>query len=154
IFDASRNILAARLEGTGRDEFRRTLQHEAFHQFAHNRIAPGMPPWLDEGLAQVFEDGYWFGGEFRLGRVPPWRLARLQQFMQDRRLIDLGTMLSMTRAQWNARMADSDTAAVQYLQAWAMAHMLIFATEGTPGPHYRPHLIDLLKRLNRGIGGD
>src|SRR5690349_3900844 len=34
LFISGRDVLAAFLEGQGRDALRRTLQHEAFHQFA------------------------------------------------------------------------------------------------------------------------
>src|SRR5215211_1090503 len=40
VFMPARNTLAAFLEGQGRDALRRTLQHEAFHQFAYSLIHP------------------------------------------------------------------------------------------------------------------
>src|SRR5262245_14273210 len=74
VFIPSRKILAATLEGQGRDGLRRTLQHEAFHQFAFSAIGPEIPLWLNEGLACVFEEGIYNGNQFALGQVPPWRL--------------------------------------------------------------------------------
>ena len=57
VFMSGRNLLASFLGDLGRDSLRRTLQHEAFHQFAHTVISPDTPVWLNEGLAQVFEEG-------------------------------------------------------------------------------------------------
>src|SRR5205085_3153808 len=57
----SGKALAAFLEGQGRDQLRRTLQHEAFHQFAFSAIGPKLPVWLNEGLAQIFEEGIYDG---------------------------------------------------------------------------------------------
>ena len=45
MFLPGRNLLAAFLEGQGRQQLRRTLQHEAFHQFAYNAISPDLPIW-------------------------------------------------------------------------------------------------------------
>src|SRR5438093_11038290 len=66
IFIPSRNLLAAFLEEQGRDGLWRTLQHEAFHQFALRAIGPQLPVWLNEGIAQIFEEGLWTGNEFNI----------------------------------------------------------------------------------------
>src|SRR5947207_3590553 len=49
VFSESKKMLAATLGGEHRDELRRTLQHEAFHQFAYSAIGPKLPLWLNEG---------------------------------------------------------------------------------------------------------
>ena len=49
VFMSGRNLLASFLGDLGRDSLRRTLQHEAFHQFAHTVISPDTPVWLNEG---------------------------------------------------------------------------------------------------------
>jgi len=87
IFIAHRNILAAFLEGQGRDGLRRTLQHEAFHQFAYSAIGPNLPVWLNEGLAQIFEEGIWTGKNFVIGQVPPRRLRQLEYDLHERRFV-------------------------------------------------------------------
>src|SRR5687768_13152126 len=69
VYIPRRNLLAAFLEGQGRDGLRRTLQHEAFHQFAYNVISPNLPVWLNEGMAQLFEEAVWDGQSFWLGNV-------------------------------------------------------------------------------------
>lgn len=153
IFIPMRNCLAAVLEGVSRDEFYRTLQHEAFHQFAHNRIARNLPAWLNEGLAEIFEDGLWTGDGFHLGQVPVWRVDKLRRDMEHRRLIDFNTLMHWDHVKWNAQMTDSRRASVQYNQAWAMVHFLVFSTDGDGRPLYRARLIDMLHRLSDGKSG-
>src|SRR5436309_10317166 len=87
VFMPGRNTLAAFLEFQGRDALRRTLQHEAFHQFAQSAIAPNLAPWINEGLATVFEEGIFMGRSFTLGQVPPRRVRQLQADMKNKRLI-------------------------------------------------------------------
>src|ERR1700733_3862861 len=53
VFNASRHLLAAFLDGQGRDTLRRTLQHEALHQFVARAVGRNVPIWVNEGLAQV-----------------------------------------------------------------------------------------------------
>ena len=150
VFMPSRDTLAAFLEGQGRDALRRTLQHEAFHQFAYNAINPDLPPWLNEGLATVFEEGIFFGRTFSLGQVPPRRVRQLQADIQNKRLIPFRKMMGMTLEDWAVALAGEGTrGATQYNQAWAMCHFLIFA--GPPDkPTYRKRFLELLTRIHAG----
>jgi hypothetical protein len=154
VFMPSRNLLAAFLEGQGRDGLRRTLQHEAFHQFAHHAIGPHLPIWLNEGLAQVFEEGIWTGRQFLVGQVPPRRLRQLHDDLGAGRLIDFRTMLAMDDRAWRANLTSRETATLQYNQAWAMAHFLIYATDDAGQPRYRQRLLHLLRLSANGQGGE
>jgi hypothetical protein len=153
VFIPSRGCLAAYLEGQGRDALRRTLQHEAFHQFAYNAINPDLPPWLNEGLATVFEEGIFLGRTFSLGQVPPRRVRQLQADNKHRRLIPFRKMMDMSLEDWSVALAGEGTrGATQYNQAWAMCHFLIFA--GPQGqPTYRKRFLDLLGRIHAGVPG-
>jgi hypothetical protein len=148
MFMSGRNTLAAVLEGQGRDALRRTLQHEAFHQFAFTAIGPNLPIWVNEGLAQVFEEGIFNGQQFWLGQVPPRRLRQLEADMAARRLLDFPTLLAMSDDQWNEGLADKLKAATQYSQAWAMTHFLVFAPDADGNPRYRSRLIDMLRAVH------
>jgi predicted secreted protein len=148
---AGRNLLAAFLEGQGRDALRRTLQHEAFHQFAHNAISPNLPVWLNEGLAQLFEECIWTGTEFWLGQVPPRRLRQLEADVKARRLIDFVTFTGMSSEEWAARLArDHAAGATQYNQSWAMVHFLVNAKDENGKEKYRPRLVRLLELIHNG----
>jgi hypothetical protein len=148
LFMPHRNLLAAFLEGQGRDGLRRTLQHEAFHQFAFTAIGPNLPVWLNEGIAQVFEEGIWTGRGFMIGQVPPRRIRQLQNDMSNRRFKPFRSFLAVTDDDWIKGLSDGNTAAAQYDQAWAMTHFLIFAPDETGKPKYRARLIEMLKLIH------
>jgi hypothetical protein len=142
--------VASEVEHNGRDGLRRCLQHEAFHLFAHEVIHPDMPPWLNEGLAVMFEEGIWTGRMFILGQVPPWRVRQLQQDINSGRLIDFETMLNLELQEWNQTLdADKKLGSLNYNQAWAMCHFLVYATENGQ-PKYRARFLDLLQRIKSG----
>lgn len=148
VFMSGRNTLAAFLEGQGRDGLRRTLQHEAFHQFAYQAIGTDLPVWLNEGLAQVFEEGVWTGREFVLGQVPVRRLRQLNADIAGKRLTDFSDFLSLTDARWAAGLNDRTAGATQYNQAWAMVQFLIFSTNADGEPLHRQRLLNWLRDLH------
>jgi hypothetical protein len=102
----------------------RTIQHEAFHQFAAAG-APRLGVWLQEGLAEYFGHAEWTGDGFVVGLVPPWRLARLKEEIDGGRLLPFEQIMALGRDQWNR---SADLAA--YDQAWSMAHFLAHADDG------------------------
>jgi hypothetical protein len=153
MFIPSKSALCAFLEGQGRDALRRTLQHEAFHQFAFFAISRDLPPWVNEGLAELFEEGLWTGQTFKLGQVPPRRLRELQAEMKARKLIPFKTLMAMTPEEWAGGMKNTARGAVQYNQAWAMVHFLVYAADGNGAAIYRRRFIDMLNRLHAGADG-
>lgn len=149
LFLPGRNLLAAFLDGQGREQLRRTLQHEAFHQFAYNAICRDLPVWLNEGLAQFFEEGLWNGDNFTLGEVPPRRIRRLQADLRAGRFISFTTLLPMDDRRWAKRLSvDRELGAAQYNQSWAMVHFLVMARDSSGRYLYRARLVDLLRRLH------
>jgi hypothetical protein len=153
-FNPRRHLLAAFLDGQGRDALRRTLQHEAFHQFASQAIGKTIPIWLNEGLAQIFEEGVWTGDGFQLGEVPPRRLRQLHRDIDEGALIDFSRLLGMAPGDWAANWRNPVTAATQYNQSWAMTHFLIYAADEEGGWKYRARLIQMLKLLRGGADAD
>jgi hypothetical protein len=153
VFLPDENKLAAFLDGQGRDAVRRTLQHEAFHQFAYRSISSKLPPWLNEGLAQLFEEGIWTGRSFVLNQVPPRRTRQLQADIREKRIVPFTEFLPMTLDEWNETLrADVERGATQYNQAWAMVHFLVNAgTENGGKAKYRDRLVTLLKKANAGV---
>jgi hypothetical protein len=155
VFLPGKNLLAAFLGNLGRDQIRRTLQHEAFHQFAYNAISRDLPVWLNEGLAQFFEEGLWNGDGFLLGEVPPRRLRQLRADLKAERLVPFAELLHISNDTWTARLAESRSkGATQYNQSWAMVHFLAMS-QGKGGEYlYRSRLIDMLRLLHAGNSGD
>jgi hypothetical protein len=150
VFIPSKNILAAYLEGQGRDALRRTLQHEAFHQFAHWAISPNMPVWVNEGMAQVFEEGIWTGRRFILEQVPPRRIRQLRADLEGDRLTPFKDFVSMDHRTWAKTMRDRDRGATLYNQAWSMVHFLVYATNADGQPLYRQRFFNMLNDIHRG----
>lgn len=154
IFIPAQRALAGFEEGQGRTGLRQTLQHEAFHQFAWEVISPNLPIWLDEGLAQIFEEGVWTGNQFILGQVPPRRITDLQDDIRQGRLVPFRKFMSMTREDFQSRMKDPRIGRAQYNQAWAMTHFLIFAAGNDGAPRYRSRLLACLRDIHNGQSPD
>jgi Protein of unknown function (DUF1570) len=160
VFMPARDALAAFLEGQGRDALRRTLQHEAFHQFAYSAISHDLSPWINEGLATVFEEGIFMGRSFSLGQVPPRRVRQLQADIRAKRLIGFETMMKMSLDDWGLALSRETQrnmirGATQYNQAWAMCHFLIFATPpNSTTPIFRKRFLDMLGRIHGGADCD
>lgn len=144
------NIVASFLEEQGRDNLRATLKHEAFHQFAHSVIHKNLPPWLDEGMAVMFQEGIWTGRSFRLGQVPPRRVRQLRHDIANGRVVDFRQMMILPLEQWNAATErDRFAGGRNYNQSWAMCHFLVYAGEDGK-PKYRARFLDMLKRIQNG----
>jgi hypothetical protein len=151
VFLSGRGALAAFLEHQGRNALRRTLQHEAFHQFAYTAITTNMPVWLNEGMAQLFEEGLWTGKGFVLGEVPPRRVRQLEADMAAHRLTPFRDFMALDLEKWSTTLArDKEAGATQYNQAWAMVHFLVNATDTGGHELYRARFIHLLRLLHAG----
>jgi hypothetical protein len=153
VFMPSKHLLAAFLEGQGREGLRRTLQHEAFHQFAQSAIGGHLPIWLNEGIAQIFQEGIWTGGGFLIGEVPPNRAEELRQEIRDNRLADFAEFINRTDEEWGSNMRYRPIAQLQYNQAWAMTQFLIYATDADGQPKYRDRLLEMLRLIRAGRDG-
>lgn len=151
VFIPSRNCLAAFLEGQGRDALRRTLQHEAFHQFAHATISHDLPVWVNEGIAQLFEEGLFTGKQFIVGQVPPRRLRQLKDDMERRKLTPFEPFVFTSHEDWARNMRDREKGTTQYNQAWAMTHFLVYAADAKGEPLYRKRFFNMLKQMRDGV---
>ena len=147
-FMPARNALTAVLAGQGRDTLRRTLQHEAFHQFAYNVIEQDLPTWLNEGIAQYFEEGLWVGNGFITGQIPPRRVRQLQADIKAGRLMDFEKFMKMSPDTWAMALKSRSQSrgATQYNQAWAMVQYLLSANDplGKPMRHRVVKMLDMI----------
>lgn len=130
-----------RNEATIRQERRQLLErlnHEACHAYLANNVFPaakgGLPRWLDEGLAQVFEGALVEAGELRADYPDPQRLARFRKAMQAGEIPPLADML---RADGQTFLVQHPEARRQsdraYLMAWALAYWLLFDRQALSG---------------------
>ncbi len=144
-------FLASFLEGQGRDALRRTLQHEAFHQFAYFAISKNIPIWLNEGLAQLFEEGIWTGKSFMLGQIPPRRIRQLNADFDAKTLVPFTIFLEISPQDWFKNLNENaERGATYYNQAWAMAY---FLGEGGSAD-YHGRFVTFMHHLHTGEDAD
>jgi hypothetical protein len=122
-----------------------TLQHEAFHQFAWSRFGGDLPPWLNEGLAELFGQSILVGDDLQPG-LPSARLVdAVRGLIEKGESLPVRSMVQMTREDWNERV-QAGKAAPLYHQSWSMAHFLVYGREG----RYQPMLERMLRLINNG----
>lgn len=113
--------------------------HEGWHQFVGRHFKSRLPPFLEEGIACMFENLHFDG------RVPRWdlsvnhnRLAKLQAALEAGQLWSLDQLVRMHAGE----VVDQPVERIEafYAQGWALAR---FLWEGDGG-RYRPALQRLL----------
>jgi hypothetical protein len=158
VFMPKQQALAAFVDRQGLAPLRRTLRHEAFHQFAFLVFEHKLPIWINEGMAQVFEEGIWTGEEFLLGQVPPRRLRQLKSDLareDNRGLIPFTELMAFTPERW-AKVLNTDErkAVTEYNQSWAMIHFLVHAKDAGGRERFRGLFLDMLDLLRDGKNGE
>jgi hypothetical protein len=128
------------------------LFHESFHAYLANSVFAdrqlAVPPWLDEGLAQVFETALFEGGELRVGHADPGRRTRVWEAVKQNDLLPLTTLLKASPRLFQvAHTQESQVSDRYYLASWALAFYLTFERPslGTA------RLEEYLKALQRGV---
>ena len=123
--------LATWTQGRPRSETFNVLQHEGFHQFAFNHIGRELPQWINEGLAQYFQDAIIVGDRMKLGVTSGPRIQLVKQMIRERNIVPLEKLMSMTNKQWNRRLnQDAKRGRMMYAQAWSMCYFLIHGDDG------------------------
>jgi len=124
------------------------LYHEAFHSYAMTFVYPSrsaveirdgkgtgeLPRFMNEGLAQLFENPVIEAGELRVGHADPERLKRIQEWLGGKAkpgepptLIPLADLLKAGKETFLAAHANQQESADRtYLTCWALAFYLMF----------------------------
>src|SRR5262249_10646638 len=159
IDDAVRKVLQAdgrnnRIFETSHTPLPQRLFHESFHAYLASSVFADrklvVPPWLDEGLAQIFEMALFEGGELRVGHADPERLARIRKSLNSKKndFLPLTTLLKASPRQFQvAHTQDRQASDRHYLASWALAFYLTFERQvlGTGA------LEKYLEALQRGV---
>ena len=118
------------------------LAHEGFHQFIGYELGDAVPVWLNEGLAQYFENSSVKGSRLIPGGLDPTRLAAAQALLRSRQMLAVPDLLTMERGTFYANPA------ITYPMSWALVHFLM-NRDGLnyQSSHFRRYLQDL--RWNR-----
>lgn len=122
-----------------------TIQHECWHA-ANSIFLQEMPSWMDEGLAEVFEDGVFFGDQFAIGELPPRKLGRALSVLQSGGFVPLSTFLQQGD-QWGHQLRRGVAAGKnQYLEAWSIMYFLLFGDNGA----HRHKVNTMMRMINQG----
>ena len=107
------------------------LYHEAFHAYLRNNVYPrqkyDVPPWLNEGLAVIFEGGLLEGNTLRVDAPNPLTLKKLKADLAGPAPLELEKLLAAGEGQF-LLVAGARPAAVDryYVNAWGLAYYLTF----------------------------
>ena len=123
------------------------LQHEGLHQFARNYLGEEIPIWLNEGLAEYFEQAQIIRGKVKLGIAEPWRIARLKSAIESGDTFDFHELLNISSQRWRANMQTApELGSLQYTQSWSIVYFLIHGDKGK----YRGAFQKYLDQLSNG----
>ena len=107
------------------------LQHEGFHQFAHQYFGQGLPVWANEGLAQYFEDGILVDRKLTLGIANGRRIALVRRALEFGTTIPFDELLSMRSEQWSRSVTSGDARSnLLYAQSWSIIYFLVHGDQG------------------------
>lgn len=119
------------------------MAHEGFHQYLHHYVNDGVPAWLNEGLAVLFEGQKW--NEDGLASFDPWHNPTRRNTLADAllagKLFPLSQLLE-TNAGKVLRLS-SKAVGTYYAQLWGL---MLFLREGENG-RYRADFDRLLASL-------
>ena len=92
--------------------------------------------WINEGLAQYFEDAIIIGHRMTAGLANARRIERVRDAITRHRAIDFDKLFNMTTEQWSDVLGrDAESAALLYAQSWSMVYFLVHGEEGR---HQKP----------------
>jgi hypothetical protein len=119
--------------------------HEGWHQYVARNFKSRLPPFLEEGIATMFENISWSP------RGPHWNLAsnpsraeKLRDAIEQSQLWSLEQLCTMHAG--DVVSLSGDRIETFYAQNWAFAHFMLYADNGA----YRPAFTKMLAELSSG----
>jgi tetratricopeptide (TPR) repeat protein len=113
----------------------------AVHEFTHLMVhqgGAGYPPWLNEGLAELFSNLQPVGNRIKVGQDIPSRMMTLR----SDKWIPLATLLTVD--QNSPYYNEKSMAGIFYAESWELVHMLFL------NPDYAPRLKAMSAALKQG----
>lgn len=110
----------------------RLLYHEAFHAYLDNYVydksLQNVPRWLNEGWAQVFENGLLDAGTLRLDAADSVALVELQKdLLGGGGMLPLSEVIAASSQQYLVQHDSANRSTNRfYLYSWGLAHYLTF----------------------------
>ena len=139
--------LATWTRGRSRSQTFQVLQHEGFHQFAFNHLGRNLPTWINEGLAQYFEDAIIVGDHMTIGLANARRVQQVKHALESKTAIDFARLVGFTAEDWaEALHSDPDLAALMYAQSWSVVFFLIHGEND----RYHPAFARYLHKVSTG----
>ncbi len=123
--------------GSASAEVFRIVTHEYFHLIAQH-AGLNLPPWLNEGLAEVYSTLTPLGDKVTVGAVIPGHLKGLA----FEKPIPLSTLLAVD--QDSPYYNEKNMAGTFYDESWALAHMLQLS------PPYNPKFLKVVEAIRAG----
>lgn len=117
----------------------RTVRHEGFHQYLDRLLEVGAPVWLNEGLAEYFEQAHYERARWKADQVNEQHVAILQATREDWTPLE-----ELVYIDNRAFRANSE---LHYPQSWALVHYL-----QNGGREPARHFNALLDALIEGVG--
>jgi len=106
------------------------LYHEAFHAYLENYVYPhqdfDVPPWLNEGLAVMFEAGLLEGDTLRFDLPQCAALRQLKADLKSPQPLPLEKLLCAEQRAFVLTADNSATAEQYYAHAWGLVYGLTF----------------------------
>ena len=113
----------------------------AVHEYTHLIIEHSglkLPPWLNEGLAELYSTLKPVGRKAAVGDIIPGH----GQILMSNKLISLDVLTTVDHS--SPLYNEKNRAGVFYAESWALTHMLFFA------PEYRPNFPKFLAAVGKG----
>jgi Protein of unknown function (DUF1570) len=146
-FSPTSQGLATWTQGRSRSQAFQVLQHEGFHQFAFNRLGRELPTWINEGLAQYFEDAIIVGDHMTTGLANARRVEQVRRALESRTAIDFAWLVGISADQWSDTLrGEPDRAALMYAQSWSVVFFLIHGEND----RYQPAFARYLQKVSAG----
>ena len=129
----------------GRSRTFSVLGHEGWHQFCSKYFKYRLPSWLDEGIAQLFEQSDFENGRFVFSPAKNYqRLGALKLSLQEKNMIPLRELILLNPGEVVLQQQADKAVLAFYAQSYAMVRFLREENYGRRLANYQQMLLGAL----------